>query len=409
MWNLWPFSRKSEQRSMTVDEFMALAGIPTTGSGEYVSTRTAESLPAVMNAVSVISEAVATMPCYLYLVKNDKGREAREWLSMHPVDLLLNERPNDYQTAYQFKRTMMRHCLLNGNAYAVIEWGRDGQPKALHPYAPGSVVPERIGDKRYKYTITEPYSGTVKTYLQEEILHLRYATDDGFLGRSPVTICRETLGLGLAQQRHGASIMKDGMLSGGVLTTGEWLDGVKGEKVKKVLERYQGARNAGKVPILEGGMDYKQLGMSNQDAEWLASRRFSIEDIARMFNVSPIFLQDYSNSSYSNFSEASRAFLTMTMRPWLANFEQQIKSSLLITSIMPGVRYLMEFDSADLLRANPTERFSTYEKGIKSGVMCPNEAREREGMPPRVGGDEYSQAWKQTVEVKGANDDSSSD
>lgn len=97
------------------------------------------------------------------------------------------------------------------------------------------------------------------------------------------------------------------------------------------------------------------------------------------------------------------------MRPWLANFEQQIKSSLLFSSAIPGVRYQVEFDSADLLRANPTERFGTYEKGIKSGVMCPNEAREREGMPPREGGDEYSQAWKQTVEVKGGNDGSSSD
>ena len=118
---------------MTIDEFLAMAGIPNTGSGEYVSAGTAESLPAVMNAVSVISEAVATMPCYLYRVRNDKGREAREWLSNHPVDFLLNEQPNDCQTPYQFKRTMMRHCLLNGNAYAVIQWGRDGQPQSLHP------------------------------------------------------------------------------------------------------------------------------------------------------------------------------------------------------------------------------------------------------------------------------------
>ncbi|KFC91072.1 MAG: phage portal protein [Hafnia alvei] len=402
MWNIWPFSRKPEQRSMTIDEFMALAGIPNTGSGEYVSAGTAESLPAVMNAVAVISEAVATMPCYLYKVRNDKGREAREWLSNHPVDFLLNEHPNDCQTPYQFKRTMMRHCLLNGNAYAVIQWDKTGQPISLHPYAPGSVVPERIAEHRYKYTITEPYTGNVRTYLQEEILHLRYATDDGFLGRSPITICRETLGLGLAQQRHGASIMKDGMMAAGIIKSGEWLDSVKGAKALEALERYKGARNAGKTPILEGGMEYEQLGMSNQDAEWLASRRFTIEDIARMFNVSPIFLQEYSNSTYSNFSEASRAFLTMTMRPWLANVEQQIKSSLLITSPVPGIRYQVEFDSADLLRATPTERYETYETGIKSGVMCPNEAREREGMPPRTGGDEFSQAWKQTVEVKGS-------
>ncbi len=397
---MWPFNQKQpEQRSLSIDEFLSLAGIPNTGSGEHVSPGTAESLPAVMNAVTVISEAVASMPCYLYRVTNNNGRESREWLHTHPVDYLLNERPNDCQTAFQFKRTMMRHCLLNGNAYAVISWGRDGQPASLHPYSPRSVVAERISDHRYKYAITEPFSGQVKTYLQEEILHLRYVTEDGFLGRSPISICRETLGLGLAQQRHGASIMKDGMMAAGIVKAKEWLDSVNGKKALDALERYKGARNAGKTPILEGGMEYEKLGMSNQDAEWLASRRFTIEDIARMFNVSPIFLQEYSNSTYSNFSEASRAFHTMTMRPWLTNFEQQIKAALLVLTSVPGIRHQVEFDSADLLRANPQERFRSYETAIKSGVMCPNEAREREGLPPREGGDEFSQAWKQEVKI----------
>ncbi|MCG3462089.1 phage portal protein [Xenorhabdus bovienii] len=398
---MWPFKRKdTETRSLSMDEFLSLAGVSNTKSGEHVSPSTAEGLPAVMNAVTVISEAVATMPCYLYRVQHQNGKESREWLSNHPVDYLLNECPNDCQTPFQFRRTLMRHCLLNGNAYAVIVWGRDGQPQSLYPYPPSAVVPQRLSDHRLAYTITEPYSGKVKTYLQEEILHLRYATEDGFLGRSPVTICRETLGLGLAQQRHGASIMKDGMMAAGVIKSADWLDGTKGAKALEALERYKGARNAGKTPILEGGMEYQQLGMSNQDAEWLASRRFTIDDIARMFNVSPIFLQEYSNSTYSNFSEASRAFLTITMRPWLANFEQQIKSALLMASPKRGIRYQVEFDTADLLRANPKERFQSYETAIKSGVMCPNEAREREGLSPREGGDEFSQAWKQTVEIK---------
>ncbi|MBU9823913.1 phage portal protein [Rahnella perminowiae] len=405
MWNIWPFARKSEQRSMTIDEFMAMAGIPNTGSGEYVSAGTAESLPAVMNAVSVISEAVATMPCFLYQVRHLNGQEEREWLSNHPVDFLLNEQPNEVQTAYQFKRTMMRHCLLNGNAYAVITWGSDGQPKSLYPYAPGSVVPERIGERKYRYTITEPYTGNVRVYLQEEILHLRYATDDGFLGRSPISVCREALGLGLAQQRHGASIMKDGMMASGIVKAKEWLDSTRGKQALDALERYKGARNAGKTPILEGGMEYEQLGMSNQDAEWLASRRFTIEDIARMFNVSPIFLQEYSNSTYSNFSEASRAFATMTMRPWLTNFEQQIKSALVMSPSVPSIRYQVEFDTADLLRGTPKERYENYQTGIKNGFLSPNNARLLEGMPPRDGGDEFSQAWKQTVEVKSSGKD----
>lgn len=403
MWKGWPFTRKSKQpdtRSLTIDEFVQLAGIPNTGSGEYVSAGTAESLPAVMNAISVISEAVATMPCYLYLVRrNAEGIETREWLRNHPVDYLLNEQPNDCQTPFQFKRTMMRHCLLNGNAYAVIEWGRDGQPRSLHPYPPSAVSPTRLSEHRFVYAITDPYSGVTRTYLQEEVLHLRYVCDDSFMGRSPISICREALGLGLAQQRHGASIMKNGLMSSGVFKAKEWLDSVKGKQALDALERYKGAKNAGKTPVLEGGMEYEALGMSNQDAEWLASRRFTIEDIARMFNVSPIFLQEYSNSTYSNFSEASRAFLSMTMRPWLTNFEQQLKSALLVAGGGRGGRYQIEFDTADLLRANPQERFQSYETAIKSGVMCPNEAREREGLSPRAGGDEFSQAWKQQIQV----------
>lgn len=210
---------------MTLDEFMALAGTSNTGAGEYVSSGTAESLPAVMNAVTVISDAVATMPCYLYLVRNEKGKEAREWLDSHPVDHILNERPNAWQTPYQFKRMMIRYCLLSGNAYAVIQWGRDGFPAALHPYPPQSVNVEQTGDHNWRYCITDAYTGNTRNYLPWEVLHLRYSTDDGFMGRSPVTICRESLGLGLAQQRHGASVMRDGMMAAGVITSGEWLDG----------------------------------------------------------------------------------------------------------------------------------------------------------------------------------------
>ena len=119
------------------------------------------------------------------------------------------------------------------------------------------------------------------------------------MGRSPITVCRETVGLGLAQQRHGAAIMKNGLMASGLISTAEWLDDAKAQKAVKALERYKGAKNAGKTPILEGSMEYKQLGMTNQDAEWLQSRTFTISDIARIYNISPIFLQDYSNSSLS--------------------------------------------------------------------------------------------------------------
>lgn len=176
------------------------------------------------------------------------------------------------------------------------------------PCPPHAVNIQRTLTGNYLYQITD-LNGKVKNYLQDEILHLRYASSDGFMGRSPITVCREAVGLGLAQQRHGAATMKNGLMASGIITTPDWFDQAKGQRAMEALKRYQGAKNSGKIPILEGGMDYKQLGMSNQDAEWLASRKFTIEDIARIFNISPIFLQDYSHSSYANFSEASRAFL----------------------------------------------------------------------------------------------------
>lgn len=405
---MWLFGKKKqEKRSLTIDEFFSYMGLNNTGAGEFVSPQTAEALPAVMNAVTVISEAVAAMPCYLYKLKDD----GRERVVNHPIDYLLNEMPNRNQTPYQFKYTMMRHCLLNGNAYAVIGWNKKGQPESLTPYTPSAVNVQRLVGGEYIYQITD-LDGNTKNYLQDEILHLRHSSLDGFMGRSPVTICREAIGLGLAQQRHGASVMKNGLMASGLISTAEWLDDAKAQKAIKALERYKGARNAGKTPVLEGSMEYKQLGMTNQDAEWLESRNFTISDIARIFNISPIFLQDYSNSSYANFSEASRAFLSQTLRPWLTNFEQQLKDALMVDVNNPTApRYLIEFDTSDLLRISQTERFSSYDVAIKAGVMSPNEVRKREGLPPYVGGDEFSQAWKQTVEVKqdtggehGAND-----
>ena len=398
MWN--PFRRK-EQRSATlsVDELLSYMNVSNTGAGEFVSLQTAEALPAVMNAVTVIAEAVASMPCYLYSLKED----GRERVYQHPVEYLLNEMPNRNQTPYQFKYTMMRHCLLTGNAYAVIEWNHKGEPVSLTPYQPSAVNIYQKTTGEYIYQITD-LNGVTKNYLQDEVLHLRHSSLDGFMGRSPIAICRETVGLGLAQQRHGSAIMKNGLMASGLISTADWLDEAKGRKAMEALERFKGAKNAGKTPILEGSMEYKQLGMTNQDAEWLQSRTFTISDIARIYNISPIFLQDYSNSSYANFSEASRAFLSQTLRPWLTNFEQQLKDALMIDlTTNSKKRFLIECDTSDLLRTSQSERFSSYDVAIKAGVMSPNEVRRREGLAPYAGGDEFSQAWKQTVEVKRAN------
>ncbi|EFC1954651.1 TPA: phage portal protein [Escherichia coli] len=389
----WPFGKRDESRSLSPDEVIAMMGGSNTASGEAVNASTAESLPAVMNAVAAISEAVAAMPCYLFSMKGT----LKDRVTGSAAGQLITQQPNEWQTPFQFKRTMMRHCLLSGNAYAVIQWERSGQPSALIPFSSRSVSLRRVNARhRFVYDVTWP-DGTMKTYLPGEMFHMRHMSDDGWIGCSPVTVCRDAIGLGLAQQRHGGAMMQNGMMASGVITSPVWFDEAKGKKALENLERYKGAKNAGKTPILEGGMKFENLGMSNQDAEWLSSRNFTISDIARIFNISPIFLQDYSHSNYNNFSEATRAFLTQTLRPWLTNFEQQFKKSL----FLPESDFI-EFDTYDLLRANPKERYESYGTAIKSGFMNPNEARAREGMPPYAGGDEFSQVWKQ-VSSKDSN------
>ena len=213
------------------------------------------------------------------------------------------------------------------------------------------------------------------------------------MGKSPVQVYRESIGLGLAQQEHGASQFKNGMRVSGTMETPNNLRQDQFDRLKQRFDEHQGSANSGKPMILEGGLKWNQIGLANNDAQWLESRLFTISDIARMFKISPIFLMDYSNSTYSNFSEASRAFLTQTLRPWLSNIQEALASRLLSDS--NRLSTVIEFESKDLLRATAEDRFRVYDVAIRNGVMNPNECRAAENLPSRTGGNEYSQSWIQ--------------
>ena len=184
------------------------------------------------------------------------------------------------------------------------------------------------------------------------------------------------------------------MRASGTLETDSKLTNEQYGSLKEYLSEHQGAANNSKPLLLEGGLKWNQIGLANNDAQWLESRLFTISDVARMFKISPIFLMDYSNSTYSNFSEASRAFLTQTLRPWLSNIQEAIASRL----VSDNNRYntVIEFETKDLLRATADDRFKVYDVAIRNGVMNPNECRAAENLPPRQGGDDYSQSWNQT-------------
>ncbi|MBA6262303.1 phage portal protein [Colwellia sp. Bg11-12] len=385
MFNLF---KKTETRSnKTLDQLLAI-GTPT-NSGQHVNAETAQSLPAVLCAVTTISEAIASLPIHVYQMdqSGDKQR-ARN----HYAERLLNSSPNSYQTAYDFKIALLRAVLLRGNAFTHIEYDGAGKPTALHWLHPDSVIVKKLPNHRLGYQVTLE-SGKIKILHQEEIIHIKYMSDDGIVGKSPIQIARESIGLGLAQQEHGARLFQNGAMPSGVLETdAAFKDPNAANRIRTEFnQKYQGVDKRGEVIFLEQGLKYKPLSISNTDSEWLESRSFTVADIARIFKISPLLLQDLSHGTYSNFSEAQRAFLSHTLRPWLTNLQQAFNNRLV--SIRSQGSTFIEFETKDLLRASTEERFSAYDVAIRNGIMSPNDARKAENMPARDGGDEFSQSW----------------
>ena len=395
MFGLFKRSQPEINNSYQLLESLGM-GSPTT-SGQLVNSKTAESLPAVYCAVSTLAESLASLPIHVYQ-KNANGDKER--VNGHYIERLFNLAPNEYQTSYDFKMALMRSILLRGNGFAKIDYDGSARPRELHFMHPDSVITKKLDSGRLGYQVTTS-NGKSRSLLQEEVLHIRYHSDDGITGKSPVQVCRESLGLGLALQAHGATQFKNGVRPAGILQTDSVFRDPNAFKrlQEQVNENYRGAQNVGKLMVLEHGLKWQPISLNNTDAEWLQSRHFSIADVARIFKLSPIFLMDYTNSTYSNFSEAQRAFLSQSLRPWLTNLQSAFTNKLISERNQSNL--IIEFETKDLLRATTEERFNVYDVAIRNGIMNPNEARRAENLTPRDGGDEFSQSWIQKGQPDG--------
>lgn len=397
------YFKRSEQKADPYELLESMGLGSPTASGQHVNSNTAQSLPSVYCAVATIAEAIASMPIHVFR----RGATGKERLARHNIERLLNSAPNAYQTAYDFKISMLRAVLLRGNAFALINFDGSGKPSSLRWLHPDSVRVEMLTNGRLGYTCTG-INGKVRKLLQEEVLHIKHHSDDGILGKSPITVCREAVGIELASLEHGAETFKNAARLSGIISTPSQMGKPSFEMLKKAIkEGYTTKGNRGKALVIPLDIKYQQLSMSNQDAEWIESRKLGISEIARMFKISPIFLMDYSNSTYSNFSEASRAFVTQTLRPWLSNIQEGLASRLISDSNRSTM--MIEFETKDLMRASAEERFKAYDIAIRMGFMNPNECRAAENMPPREGGELYSQSWMQQDQAQAESTEQKTD
>jgi HK97 family phage portal protein len=351
-----------------------------------VNDQTAQGVSAVYACVQAISETTASLPLILFKREGEDRVRAQD----HPLYRVLHDMANPEQTALEAREYLQACVLLRGNGFARIVRGFDGQVVELWPLRPDRVAVLRAGGKlAYDYT---DGNGVLHRLLAHEVLHLRHRLgDDGVLGVSPIAAARGVVDLALAESQHGVDTFRNGAKLLGVLKFPGMLNPAQRDAIKQSWSsQYGGGGNAGRTAILEGGVDFQTVSMSLEDAEWIAARQFSVEEVARLFRVPPTVIGDLRHGNYSNSVEMARQFATMTLRRHLVAWEQAISKQMLTDE---GRRiYFAEHQVEGLLRGDSTNRADFYDKGISAGWLLPSEARRLENLPVIEGIDDAKPA-----------------
>ena len=377
-----PRGRGFERRSAPTSwDLMRGIGFETE-SGSPVSPWLAENLSSVFACVQIISETVATLPLIVYRREGD----GKFPVFTHPVALLFSREPNSLQTPVEFLETMTAHVLLRGNSYAHIIRDARGAPAELIPLHPDTVSVLRIPNtRRVVYNVSGPDGGT-RRLVADEILHLKDRSDDGIVGKSRLHRARETFGTAISTERFAANTYRNGATMSGVLAHPEHVGDEALKNIKdSITQNHAGVEHAKSVMVLEEGLKWTSISVSPEDAQMLESRKFSVEQIARMYRVPPPVLGDLSNGSYSNVTELGIWFHTHCIAPWLCKWERTLERSLFSDE---GRRnFECEFDADVLVRGDMLKRFQAYRIGREVGLYSANDLRKFENLNPRTDAD----------------------
>ena len=354
-----------------------------TTSGKPVNERTAMQTTAVYACVRILAEAVASLPLHVYEYQDDGGKKL---VHDHPLYYLLHDEPNPEMTSFVFRETLMSHLLIWGNAYAQIIRDGAGRVLGLYPLLPDKMEVQRDdkGNIYYVYSRNSDENPTFKEYgniklKAEDVLHIPGLGFDGLIGYSPIAMAKNAVGMTLACEEYGASFFANGANPGGVLEHPGVL-----KDPSKVRESwnsvYRGVNNAHKIAVLEEGMKYQQIGIPPEEAQFLETRKFQINEIARLYRIPPHMVGDLDKSSFSNIEQQSLEFVKYTLDPWVIRWEQSLQRSLLL----PGEKgkYFIKLNVDGLLRGDYQSRMNGYAVGRQNGWFSANDIREMENMNP---------------------------
>ena len=363
-----------------------------TTAGKTVTERSAMQMTAVYSCVRILAEAVAGLPLHLYKYTDGGGKEKA---LDHPLYRLLHDEPNPEMSSFVFRETLMTHLLLWGNAYAQAIRNGKGEVIALYPLMPNKMSVDRDENGRLYYTYYRGSDEAIKkkdfavTLQPSDVLHIPGLGFDGLVGYSPIAMAKNAIGMAIACEEYGAKFFANGAAPGGVL---EHPGTIKDPQ--RVRESWQstfgGSGNANKIAVLEEGMKYTPIGISPEQAQFLETRKFQINEIARIFRVPPHMVGDLEKSSFSNIEQQSLEFVKYTLDPWVIRWEQSIQRSLLNSE--EKKKYFAKFNVEGLLRGDYQSRMNGYAIGRQNGWMSANDIRELENLdriPAEDGGDLY--------------------
>lgn len=375
--------------------------------GRAAAASQSEGSSAVYSCVKLISETVGSIPCHLLRRKPNGGKERA---SDRPFFDVLNRFPNPIQTRMDFFEMVTRDLLLRGNAYLLVLLDADGWPsqlRRLHPDSMRIVVHD-------DFTLTYVYraNNIDYKYNQNHIVHIRFQSDDGVNGRSPLSIARATFDAASTMDEFAARTFANGTRLGGILKHPDTLDEETAQRIATSFRKaYSGPQNAGKVAIIEEGMDFVPVSMKLSDAEFVANRKLSRNEVCGIFGVPPPLIGDLDRATFSNIEHQQLQFVQYCIRNWLVRIELALMRTVLGSAI--NADYVIEFLVDAILRGDSKSRNESYSIGLQNGFMTFNEVREKENLNPLDWGDATLVPANMKVvaseeDLKAINDDSSS-
>jgi len=368
-------NKKTEKRN----NFLAAMTTRGSSSGMSVTDETAMNFTAVWAAIRILSESIAQLPLAVYQ-EDKKGNKAVA--TKHQLYNLLHRKPNENMTTYTFVQKCMIDLLTRGNSFVYIKRNGGARPVELLPLLPTDVKLVE-NDGIIYYELQE--GGIVDQY---DMLHFKVMSKDGLIGMSPIDVGANAIGYGLALETYGSSFFGNGAKVSGVLSTDRHLSDEAIERLKvSFQENYTRIGDANKTMVLEEGLKFQQISLSNEASQFLNSREFSITEIARLFNLPPHLLRDLTKSSFNNISEQSREFVQYSLMPYLVMMESEMNCKLFRSTELGKVE--AKFNVSALLRGTPKDRSEYYRTMLNIGAMSIDEIRAYEELPTIEGGDNH--------------------